>query len=154
MSEILNPNWGYTEKDEIVARPLTPQEHNQLEEQRQRKLRLWKKIAGHTQVTVDSFINNDPTVRGTEMVVVIIDGYRQFKEISETIGFEQLTRKFHFGAPFKKGWLEEVADAVELRDRFPNHLHFLGDEDISKQLNRWVSPYSFDPANVGTFFEE
>jgi len=153
MVERLDPKWGYTEKAGDDARPLSQEEHEELERQRQRKSERLRHIVEHTQTTVDRFRSNDPTVRGSEIVVVVVNGYEQFKQISETIGFDQLRRKFHFGAPFKDGWLVSVAGAVELKDRFSAHIHFPGEEDISAQTNRWVSPHSFDPANVAPFFK-
>lgn len=144
----LDPQWGFTKKGESEYRPLTAEEHELLMELRTQETDYLGGIARHTQALVGRRETQDPTVNGEEMIVIVFNGVQANIEVFDHIPYDDVVSKFHFGSPFKDGWVVTVNDAFELRERFADRFHFLSDADVLAQVNRKVSPHSFDPANI------
>lgn len=130
------------------TRTLSLEEHKELVELREKERRYLEPIAKHTQTLVKMFEDSEPQLTGNEIIVIVVHGMKSFKLISDDVGFSLIRRKFHFGAPFSSSWLVSVADAVDLKNRFPEQLHYPGDADVLNHINKIVSPYSWDPANL------
>lgn len=120
MSELeqnLNREWGYTMKGGI-----------------------------RTLTLVELARNKDPKITGEEIVVIVFHGIQSTMDIFREIEFDELCRKFHFGAPFsyRPSWLVSVSYAIDLEDKF----HFADDVDVIAQVKNIVSTYGFDAANL------
>lgn len=153
--EQLSAEWGYTTrgKRDGEFRSLTQEEHDLLIQQRAEETKRLEQVVQHTKATIELAQTGDPKAK-QETVTMIVEGLESLQEVSKEIGFDQLVRRLHVGSPFKDGYLASAVDTLELTSKFPGRLCIPRKRDILGTINRRVSPYGFDIANVDAWFRE